>query len=75
MRELLYLLPILACPLGMGLMMWIMMRSKRHSTPDHPSPPAPTAEQEQELGRLRKEVDALRGELDADPRLRKDASA
>jgi len=53
MDKLLYLLPALACPVGMGLMMWLMMR------PKHGAQPTPTADQ-QELLRLRKEIDALR---------------
>ena len=53
MDKLLYLLPVLACPVGMGLMMWLMMR------PKHGSQPVPGADQ-QELLRLRKEIDALR---------------
>jgi hypothetical protein len=55
MDKLLYLLPVLACPVGMGLMMWFMMR------PKHGAQSAPTADQ-QELLRLRKEIDALRNE-------------
>jgi hypothetical protein len=55
MDKLLYLLPVLACPVGMGLMMWLMMR------PKHGSQPVPGADQ-QELLRLRKEIDALRTE-------------
>ncbi|WP_033309294.1 hypothetical protein RFN58_35480 [Streptomyces iakyrus] len=54
MNELLYALPLLACPLVMGAMMWFMMRSK------HGAPTA-TADR-QELIRLRKEIAALRGE-------------
>jgi hypothetical protein len=55
MDKLLYLLPVLACPVGMGLMMWLMMRPKRGGQPD------PGADR-QELVRLRKEIDALRAE-------------
>lgn len=60
MNNLLYLLPVLACPVGMGLMMWFMMRGKRPAA--GPSDRAPTAAQDQELARLRKEVEALRDE-------------
>ncbi|GHG01692.1 hypothetical protein GCM10018777_10440 [Streptomyces albogriseolus] len=55
MANLLYILPALACPVGMGLMMWFMMRPKRGSQAD------PTGDR-QELTRLRKEIDALRSE-------------
>ncbi len=30
MQELLTAIPLLACPVGMGLMMWFMMRGNRH---------------------------------------------
>lgn len=75
MSQLLYILPALACPVGMGLMMWFMMRSKRPSITAQPPHTAPTAEQAQELRRLRKEVDALRGELPTKPSLRKNSPA
>ncbi|WP_328747218.1 hypothetical protein OHT57_16795 [Streptomyces sp. NBC_00285] len=55
MENLLYILPALACPVGMGLMMWFMMR------PHHGAQTGPSADR-QELARLRKEIDALRGE-------------
>lgn len=55
MENLLYVLPALACPIGMGLMMWFMMRPKRGAQTD-------SAPDRQELVRLRKEIDALRGE-------------
>jgi hypothetical protein len=54
MEQFLLFLPALACPVGMGLMMWLMMRgrggSEQSATPD----------QEQELARLRSEIEALR---------------
>jgi multidrug resistance efflux pump len=53
MTETLYALAVLACPVGMGLMMWLMMRGgHRPSTPD--------ADHEQELAQLRADVERLR---------------
>lgn len=72
MSNLLYILPALACPVGMGLLMWLMMRGKR---PADQSPAAPTTVQEQELARLRKEVEALRDEQTPPADLRKENSA
>lgn len=54
--ELLWGLALLACPAGMGVMMWLMMRGSRQGPRSHPSEPA-TAE---EVARLRREVDELR---------------
>ena len=62
MDKLLYLLPALMCPVGMGAMMWLIMRDRRHDG-GHPTAGAPSAAQEQELARLRKEVEALRDEV------------
>ncbi|MGH8775817.1 MAG: hypothetical protein ACRDWI_11790 [Jiangellaceae bacterium] len=62
MENLIYLLPVLACPVGMGVMMWMMMRPGRGQTT---TPTAPTAA-EQELAQLKNEVDALRTRLHAD---------
>lgn len=59
MNNLLYLLPVLACPVAMGAMMWVMMRPKKDQAP---APPA-TATSEQELVELRQEVEDLRGRL------------
>lgn len=56
MENLLYLLPVLACPIAMGLMMWFMMRPKKQQA-------VPTV-QDQEIARLRSEVAALRSEYD-----------
>lgn len=65
MQQLLYVLPALACPVGMGVMMWMMMRPKK----DQATPP-PTV-QEQELARLRNEIAALRDDRvnPGDPRI------
>ncbi|MGH8774398.1 MAG: hypothetical protein ACRDWI_04235 [Jiangellaceae bacterium] len=59
MENLLYLLPLLACPVVMGAMMWIMMRPGRKQPKE---PDTPTAA-DQELAQLRAEVDTLRGRL------------
>jgi hypothetical protein len=47
-------LAVLACPVGMGLMMWVMMRG--HGKNDHQSHPASDVE----VARLRSEVERLR---------------
>ena len=49
MQQLTYLLPALVCPVGMGAMMWLMMRGKK------PAAPVNTTAQQQELHRLRTE--------------------
>ena len=55
MPQSLYALALLACPLGMGLMMWMMMRgSKQEPTSD-----ADIAAQQAELTRMRVEIDQL----------------
>lgn len=59
MSEALYALALLACPVGMGLMMWFMMRgSKGTSAQPDPTDEAGPAE----LAKLRAEVDQLRGQ-------------
>lgn len=60
MPDLIYLLAVLACPVGMGVMMLVMMRGK-HSD-------RPTSSPGDEVARLRAEVDQLRAERAADHR-------
>ncbi|MDP9496964.1 MAG: hypothetical protein M3P46_04770 [Actinomycetota bacterium] len=53
MSELLYGLAVLACPVGMGAMMWIMLRGRKNA-------PAPQQDASVELTRMRAEIDQLR---------------
>lgn len=65
MSELLYLLALLACPVGMGAMMWMMSRG-------HGSAPQPAEDKQTELAGLRAEIDQLRAERSSsggDPKL------
>ncbi|WP_035770584.1 hypothetical protein [Arthrobacter castelli] len=60
MIDVLYILALLACPVGMGLMMWFMMRGNKNNPASSPSPATET-----ELIRLRAEVEQLKtGERD-----------
>lgn len=62
MSELFYLLALLACPVGMGAMMWWMSHG-------HGSSPQPSEDRQAELAGLRAEIDQLRAERDSgDPR-------
>jgi hypothetical protein len=55
MDKLLYLLPVLACPIGMGLMMWLMMRGKPTTPAAQPDPAT-----QEEIAVLRAEIATLR---------------
>jgi len=57
MTEALYALALLACPLGMGLMMWFMMRGGRKAPAA--TPPAHPSTSDAELAQLRAEVDQM----------------
>lgn len=50
-----YSLVVLACPVGLGVMMWVMMRKGKAEAP------SPT-EDAAELLRMRAEIDRLRAE-------------
>jgi hypothetical protein len=59
--QLLYVLPTLACPVGMGVMMWVMMRKPKGSA----SSLAPAqAHADAELAALRVELAQLREAAD-----------
>jgi len=53
--ELFYALALLACPVGMGAMMWFMMRGNNHGSQSQAGTAA-----DDEVTRLRAEVDQLR---------------
>lgn len=56
MPEALYPLAVLACPVGMGLMMWMMMRRDK---PDQAPQPR---RDDADLNELRREVEELRAQ-------------
>ena len=58
MDKLLYLLPILACPIMMGAMMWFMMRG--NNTAATPAQPDPNTQEE--IAVLRAEIATLRAQ-------------
>lgn len=67
MSQLLPYLFFLACPAGMGLMMWMMMRGSgsgrdQQAQSFQPQPSAMTPAQQGELAQLRAELDQLRAE-------------
>ncbi len=68
MENLLSLLPLLACPIGMGLMMWMMMRGNHKEATDSNEAPSahmainrsdPAASPDDRLAVLRARLDEL----------------
>jgi len=56
MAQSLYALAFLACPVGMGLMMWMMMRGNK----SQPATDKTSTHKEAELVRMQAEIDQLR---------------
>lgn len=55
----LFAVAVLACPIGMGAMMWLMMRGQNKNSGNGSA--------EQQLGQLRSEIDELKAERAAKP--------
>ncbi len=53
MSEIFYAVALLACPVGMGAMMWFMMRGKQQE-------PVIASTEDTELTQMRAEIDQLR---------------
>lgn len=65
MQQFFYGLAALACPVGMGLMMWMMMRGQRRDTPasDNNEPgPGDGRDRATELAELRAEIERLKAD-------------
>jgi hypothetical protein len=65
MQSVLLGLAALACPVGMGLMMWMMMRGERR--PDSSAAPAPVGDQASQIAALRAEIEQLKVDRAAGP--------
>ncbi|WP_137121302.1 hypothetical protein [Segeticoccus rhizosphaerae] len=60
MEQLFFGLAVLACPVGMGAMMWMMMRGQKKNT--DPSSEQPDHTAAQELAHLQAEVEQLKSQ-------------
>ena len=60
MPESLYAVALLACPAGMGLMMWMMMRGRNKQQPTD----VETAAKQAELVRLQAQIEQLQAQHD-----------
>ncbi|MEJ7771040.1 MAG: hypothetical protein WKF51_04015 [Geodermatophilaceae bacterium] len=60
MSQLLYSLALLACPVGMGLMMWMMMRGGNRQQPTD----AEAVNKQAELTQLQAQIDQMKAEHD-----------
>lgn len=59
MEKLLYLLPALACPIGMAFCMWMMMRPGHKHQAERPGMPA-QHDRDMEIAALGAELDQMR---------------
>jgi hypothetical protein len=60
-------LAVLACPVGMGLMMWMMMRGQRRDDPSAVSPVVDVGDDTPQLQELRAEIEQLKADRAARP--------
>jgi hypothetical protein len=60
MQALFYGVAVLACPIGMGLMMWMMMRGQRGDSQTKAATPAGGEDRFGEVAALRAEIEQLK---------------
>ena len=64
MQYILSILPLLACPVGMGLMMWFMMRGNKQQTTGEADPAAGLTRDER-LAELKSRLSSVQAEQEA----------
>jgi hypothetical protein len=62
MQTVLYGLAALACPIGMGLMMWMMMRGQRGGTTVDGANPVSAGDRADDVAALRAEIEQLKAD-------------